>query len=208
MDLRFDKWLLIGPHPDDVELACGGTIAKYSNKVQATYLVLSPCREEPRNKNILHELQNAIKILGLSSSDTIIKDLPRRVLDKFRSEVRDILIELRDAVEPDLVFCPYPGDIHQDHSVTAEEVLRIFRNCSILGYEVVSSEVGFNPNLYIELSKFHIKKKVEALRMYKSQMKKSYFKPAVIEARAKMRGSQANLNYAEAFEALRFLVKG
>lgn len=208
MKLRFERWLLVGPHPDDVELGCGGTIAKYSNAVQATYLVLSPCLDEPRNKNILHELENATKILGLSSSDKIIKDLERRKFEKVRPKVREILIELKDTVKPDLVLCPYPQDLHQDHSVVAQEVFRIFRNCTIFGYEVISSEVGFNPNLYIELSRFHIKKKIKALKMYKSQRDKSYFKPTTIEARAKMRGSQAKLSYAEAFEALRIIVSG
>jgi LmbE family N-acetylglucosaminyl deacetylase len=203
MDITFKKLLFIGPHPDDVELGCGGILSKYSEGSQITYLILSPCLEDPKNKNILNEAKNAASRLGLSADALIIKDLPRRTFHDQRREIRDFLISARDKYRPEAVFCPSLKDVHQDHSVTAEETLRLFRDVSVISYEAPRSAIFFQPVMYIELKDKHVKDKITALMCYKSQFDKYYFQPGVIESFALMRGSQCSVKYAEAFEVLR-----
>ena len=203
MSITFKNLLFIGPHPDDVEMGCGGTISKYSQDTHIIYLILSPCLEDPRNKNILKEAEKAIGCLGLSKENMIVKNLPRRTFHEQRREIRDILISTRDKYKPDMVFCPSLNDIHQDHSVTAEETLRLFRNIGVIAYENPRSSIRFEPNLYVELSEEHTRNKIKALMCYKSQYDRYYFKPSVIRSFPLMRGSQCGVKYAEAFEVLR-----
>jgi len=206
MKIEFKKLLFIGPHPDDVELGCGGLISKYSKSAQMTYLILSPCLEDPKNKNILDEAREAISILGLSTESLVIENLPRRTFHDQRRKIREILISVREKYKPDIAFCPSIKDIHQDHSVAAEETLRLFRDVGVISYEAPRSSLFFEPNLYVELSDENLKTKIDALRCYKSQYDKYYFKPDVTQSFARMRGSQCKVKYAEAFEALRMKI--
>ena len=206
MNIAFKKLLFIGPHPDDVEMGCGGIISRYSKNTQMTYLILSPCLEDPKNKNILNEAREAISLLGLSKESLIIENLPRRTFHDQRRNIREILISVKEKFTPDIVFCPSIKDIHQDHSVTAEETLRLFRDIGVISYEAPRSSLRFEPNLYIELSDKNLKIKIDALLRYKSQYDKYYFEPSVIQSFARMRGSQCKVKYAEAFEVLRIKI--
>jgi LmbE family N-acetylglucosaminyl deacetylase len=206
MKIEFKKLLFVGPHPDDVELGCGGFISKYSKSAQMTYLILSPCLEDPKNKNIVDEAREAISILGLSTESLIVENLPRRTFHDQRRKIREILISIRERYKPDIAFCPSIKDIHQDHSVVAEETLRLFRDVGVISYEAPRSSLIFEPNLYIELSDENLKAKIDALMRYRSQFDKYYFKPGVIRSFARMRGSQCKVKYAEAFEALRMKI--
>ena len=51
----------------------------------------------------------------------------------------------------DVVFTPPIHDIHQDHIVLAEEVIRLFREKTIFGYEVIRSGYDFMPNMHVNL---------------------------------------------------------
>lgn len=206
MNIVFKKLLFIGPHPDDVELGCGGIISRYSKSTKMTYLILSPCLEDPKNKYILDEAREAINLLGLPMESLIIENLPRRTFHDQRRNIREILISVREKFNPDIVFCPSIKDVHQDHSVTAEETLRLFRDIGVISYEAPRSSLLFEPNLYMGLSDKNLKTKIDALLRYKSQYDKYYFEPSVIRSFARMRGSQCRVKYAEAFEVLRIKI--
>jgi len=181
-------------------------MSKYSKSTQITYLILSPCLEDPKNKNILKEAEEAISVLGVSKGNLIIENLPRRTFHDQRRKIREILISVREKFNPDMVFCPSIKDVHQDHLVTAEETLRLFRDIGVISYEAPRSSLLFEPNLYIRLSDKNLKIKIDALLRYKSQYDKYYFEPSVIRSFARMRGSQCRVKYAEAFEVLRIKV--
>lgn len=194
--------LFIGPHPDDVELGCGGFIAK--NKTASLYYaVMCPCLEIPENKNILEELKNSIETLGIPESNLTLGNLPLRLLHDHRSEVREELLKLKKTVKPHIVFCPSILDVHQDHEVLAVETFRLFRDVSIFNYEVGRSILHLKPNLYVHLTEEQLETKVKALMCYKSQQRRFYFKPEVFRSLATIRGVQCGAQYAEAFEVLR-----
>lgn len=203
MDIVLKRMLFVGPHPDDVEIGCGGVISKYCQSTDMLYLILSPCLEDPRNKNIINEAKNAVSHLGLSDDKMIVKNLSRRTFHEQRRGIREILISVRNEYRPDIVLCPSINDIHQDHSVTAEETLRLFRNDGVLGYENPRSSIQFHPTLYVQLDGKNLENKIKGMMCYKSQFDKYYFKPRIIRSFALMRGSQIGVDYAEAFEVLR-----
>lgn len=198
------RWLFVGPHPDDVELGCGGIIAKYRGKIEMYYLVLSPCTDEPKNRLILEEMRNAVGVAGITRSQ--VSNIVRRVFHDQRNKIRNVLLEVQRKFDPDLVFCPTLNDVHQDHSVTAEEVTRIFRDKGVLGYEAVRSSVFFRPNLYFTFEETYLREKTSMVMCYKSQYDRYYFKPGVIESLARMRGNQVRSEYAEAFELMRLVI--
>jgi len=208
MNELFESWLFIGPHPDDVELGCGGTIAKYLNDdVKMHYVIVSPATEDSKNKNIISELKKSAQILGLNLDNITVLNFPRRVLHDYRADIRYKLIEIVKKIDPDVIFTTSPGDLHQDHSLVGEEVLRLFRDRNIIGYEVISSSLDFVSNLYVELDENALKRKMQALTCYKSQGERYYFDMEVIKSLARMRGAQARTRYAEAFKALRLILR-
>ena len=83
----------------------------------------------------------------------------------------------------------------------------------ILTYEVSSStdwannnKPGkFSPNYFIKVSKIDLKKKVEALKCYKTEMRKWPHTRSIsaIKNLSKLRGSSVGLEYAESFHLFR-----
>lgn len=198
--------LLVAAHPDDIESGCGGTIIKYGDRNEIHSIVFAPCLEDPLNAGILKEFQRAMRMLGVKR--TIKHDFHRDILEQSNQEIRDILHDLKVNFDPNFVFCPSAKDLHQDHRAVANCCFTIFRDCAtLLTYELVRSTIDFNPNLYIALSKQTMNKKLAVLRCYKTQYRRVYFKPSIFKSLARLRGSQINSVFAEAFEIMRMTDK-
>jgi len=204
--IKDKRVLLVGAHPDDIEIGCGGTLSKYKGQAEEVQSVIfAPCLEDPLNKGILEEYTASMEFLGSSS---MALRLPRDVLEDHIQVVRDCLHRFKVTYEPDVVFCPSVNDLHQDHRAVASACRTIFRDkSSILHYEVLRSTVHFNPNLYVELGAEDLENKLRLLNTYKSQMRRPYFSHKITEALAVSRGSQINSDLAEAFNAWRVILR-
>ena len=203
--------LILAPHTDDGELGCGGSIAKFLEKTSDVfYLAASTCRRtmpEGWPQDALEkEVKNATRVLGIAESNLILLDYDVRRFKETRQQILEDLIRLRDDIKPDLVFVPSPTDIHQDHQVISEEGLRAFKNSSILGYEMPWNNVSFNTRAFIQLQKYHVEKKVQALLCYKSQLHRPYVNEQFVYSLATVRGVQMGAQYAEAFEVVRYII--
>ncbi len=208
----FDKILILSPHTDDGELGAGGSIARFASEGKKIYYAaLSTCEDSVPDglpKNILgEEVKEATKTLGIPPENVYIKHYKVRHLPSHRQEILEELIKIREQINPDLVFTPALGDVHQDHAVVAEESLRVFRYTSILGYELPWNNTNFTTLCFIHLNKNHIERKIDALAQYKSQVKRPYMQNKFMEHLAKVRGVQAKTDYAEAFEVIRWHLK-
>jgi LmbE family N-acetylglucosaminyl deacetylase len=201
-----ERLLLVAAHPDDIESGCGGTIAKYGECNTIHSIVFAPCLEDPLNAGVLEEFQSSMKVLGVKK--TVKHDFPRQVLEQKSPQIRNILYDLKRKFDPHVVFCPSVNDLHQDHRAVANCCHTVFRDsATLLAYEVVRSTVDFSPNFYISLSSENMKRKLGALRCYKTQYRRSYFRPSIFKALARLRGSQVNVEFAEAFEIVRMVDK-
>lgn len=203
--------LILAPHTDDGELGCGGSIAKYLEETpDVFYLAASTCRRSlPENwppDALEKEVRNATKVLGIAESNLILLDYDVRRFKETRQHILEDLIRIKNDLKPDLVFVPSPTDIHQDHQVISEEGLRAFKNSSILGYEMPWNNVSFNTRAFIKLEKHHVEKKVQALLCYKSQLHRSYLNEQFVYSLATVRGVQMGVQYAEAFEVVRYII--
>ena len=126
-------------------------------------------------------------------------------LPDHRYEVRRILEEAKD-YEPDIVFTHSLRSIHQSHRALAEEVERIMRHITILGYAETKSNPYFTPRVFIELTEEEIEEKLKLISFFKSQTSKFYLSPKAIRATARVHGLQVNVEYADAFDVCRIKV--
>jgi len=208
----FSRVLILAPHTDDGELGCGGTIARFvENGKEVYYAAFSVAEKsvpEGFPRNILEiEVRKAMKILGVSESNLLIYKYEVRTFSYHRQEILEDVISLRKELQPDLVFIPSPNDLHQDHKVIAEEGIRAFKKSTILGYEMPWNNISFNTMSFIPLEERHIKKKIDALQCYETQRYRSYLNEDFIRSLARTRGTQIEVEYAEAFEVIRWVFR-
>jgi bacillithiol biosynthesis deacetylase BshB1 len=116
--------LAIAPHPDDVELTCGGTMAKMAEAGYATG-ILDLTRGETGTRGTpemrTREAARAGKILGVKIRRNLgLPDAHLRVCDEYKAAIAEVIREL----EPRTVILPYWEGRHPDHYTSA-----------LLGYE-------------------------------------------------------------------------
>lgn len=201
-----NNFLILAPHTDDGELGCGGTIAKYiAAGKQIIYVAFSTCADSlPEGlapDTLINECRKANKELGIL--ETVFLDFKVRHFFQNRQQILDAMIDLRKKFNPDTVFVPAKNDVHQDHQVVYTEALRAFKFSSIIGYELPWNNWQFQPTLFEKLTDESIEKKWSALKCYASQAHRTYMHKDFILSLAKVRGVQANVLFAEAFEIYR-----
>lgn len=201
--------LVLAPHTDDGELACGGSIARFCEEGRSVYYVaFSTCSKSLASHlpsdALVHEVKAATTKLGVMPSNLILFDYDVRSFKQYRQEILEDLVKLNQQLKPDLILTPSPTDIHQDHQVISEEAIRAFKKISILGYEMPWNNLSFNTRCFITLEEKHIERKMESLTEYKTQADRPYFQNDFVKAQATMRGIQISTRYAEAFEVIRW----
>jgi LmbE family N-acetylglucosaminyl deacetylase len=204
------KILVISPHTDDGELGCGGSIARFIGEGDdVSYVALSSCEKSIPPEypcDILRkEVRNATRVLGIA--EPILYEYAVREFPRFRQEILDTLIQLRNSIRPEIVFTPSSFDTHQDHKTTREETLRAFKQCTILGYEQPWNNITFNTLAFVSLGETHLRKKIDALGCYLTQRHRAYLNEDFIRGLALTRGVQIEERYAEAFEVIKWVIR-
>jgi LmbE family N-acetylglucosaminyl deacetylase len=208
--LEKKRILVLAPHTDDGELGCGGTIARMVERGATVFYAAFSTADEsvpprfPRNQLEI-EVREATGILGIPPENLLVFKYEVRKLNYVRQEILEELIRLRPVLRPDLVFLPGSRDIHQDHLTIHLEGIRAFKQCSMLGYELIWNNLSFRTDCFVEISEAHLSLKIKALSAYKTQQGRNYMSPDFIRSLAVVRGVQIGAPFAEAFEAVRIL---
>ena len=79
------------------------------------------------------------------------------------------------------------------------ESKRVFREKSILEYDLVRSAVDKNHLIFVELSRKDLDIKIKSLKQYKTHSKRNYFKKETITSIAQSGGIKQELNFCEIF---------
>ena len=119
--MRLDV-LAIGPHPDDVELGCGGTLAllaRAGRRVGILHLTRGERGTRGSAAERRTEAERAAEALGAVELDFL--DCGDGALRRGEAE-EDALIERLRAGRPELVLGPAPADRHPDHGRAHELV--------------------------------------------------------------------------------------
>ena len=177
--------LAIGAHPDDVELGCGGTIAKLiseGKKVAILDLTQGELGTRGTNETRAIEAKNAGEILGISARENL------KMKDGFLVNSEEYQLRIIKAIrtyQPEIVFCNAVDDRHPDHAKAAKLVSDA---CFLSGLIKIETEESgkkqekwrpkqvfhyiqwknLEPDFVIDISGF-LDKKIESCLAYKTQ---------------------------------------
>ncbi len=208
------KILAVGAHLDDIEIACGGTLAKaVRSGHQVKVLIMSKSGYTNKEGDIqrsddvaVMEGTNALHVLGIQ--DIEILDFPTKDIP-FRSEVVNAIDVCMSVYNPDIIFTHHPFDTHQAHvGVSNATIAAARRKNTVFFYEPITpsgrSYVAFRPQLYVDIENT-IDQKIDSLREHKSEYNKFGAEDWItgVHSRCGFRGYEIGKKYAEAFEVLR-----
>ena len=206
------NYLFIGAHLDDIELAAAGLIARLISKGHLVkMLCLSASDYSNWKGDILRGREQAIeegfKAARLLGATLEILDFPTKDIP-YNSQTVEAIECVIEEFKADIIFTHNVNDTHQAHIATARATLSAARRLNtIFFYEPIypsgRAPQPFNPDVYVNITGF-LDKKIEALKAHKSQFEKytDNWIDAVI-ARARFRGFENGMEYAECFEVCR-----
>ncbi|WP_194270704.1 PIG-L deacetylase family protein [Glaciimonas soli] len=204
--------LAVGAHPDDIELGCGAALLRYKVEGHETHGiifsagevgVINPLgiKDNPRKK----EAEKGGRVMKLDS--LTVHAFPDTKLGSRQDDIKHVIEEVTRQLHPDVVFTHNRHDFHCDHHAVFLATMEAARGVpTILCYENPNTPPDFQPNCYIDVS-LYLEYKIKALKCHVSQTAyRSYLEEDVIHSLARVRGGQARIHAAEAFEAVRFTV--
>jgi len=211
--------LVISVHPDDEVLGCGGTLLKHKDNGDSINLLIVTAMSEEQgySRDSIIKRETEIKqiekffgfkkVMNLNIPTMSVDAIPiKDLVSKFLEHIKEI--------KPEILFIPYLYDAHSDHRVVYDSLSPFFKSFrfpfikKVLMMETVSeTEYAFpvdsrmfSPNYYVDISNY-IGKKIEAMKIYESEIKEAPFPRSekVIQALSTFRGSFIACDYAEAF---------
>jgi len=194
--------LIIGAHPDDIELGMGATLNQI--KKENIKIIVFSDTVHRNGEAILDELNESMRIYGLSF--TLIKDIINMYFEADRGRINQILYDTKQEFKPDIIFSPNRKSYNPDHKVLGESCIAVFQEQTILFYEVIRGDYEHLPNLYNKVSEDDVIVKQQALMQYRTQTKRAYMTANIIQSQMVFRGSQCLSDYAEAFEVVRIII--
>jgi len=207
--------LTVGAHFDDIELGCGGSVAKHLKEGDEVYmLVVTDSGYEDYNGVMLRSKEVALKegekaasILGVKRDNLICLEYETK---KVKHLVRLIeqINRIIDKQQIDIIYTHWIHDTYQDHSAVGRATLSAARRIPrVLMYKSnwYLSSIPFNANFFVDISSY-IEIKIRAIKMHKTEYKK-YGQKWIdfIKSRERSNGIKVGVEYAEAFEIVKYL---
>lgn len=217
--------LAIGAHPDDVELCCGGTLAKYAKQGHKVFTATTtngnigsatlPMEEIARIRK--EEARRAAAIIG---AEYICLDYDDEMLFEDK-QARIAIIDLIRYCKADVIITHNPKDYNPDHELTSKMVRDVAVMIPIrkietrspacdtipaLVYMEPSKGVGFIPTEYVDISA-EMETKMEMLAQHESQVSWMAANYGDVKGNfmdqyrimSAYRGFQCGVDYAEGF---------
>jgi LmbE family N-acetylglucosaminyl deacetylase len=208
--MRKKVYLVLGPHTDDGEWGCGASIVKWIKEGHTVHYAAFSAAEESvpdgLPPDILRkEIVDAIAVLGIAIENLKVFTFRVRHFPRDRQEILETMVGLRKQIKPDVVVVPSSFDTHQDHEVISQEAFRAFKRCTILGYEIPWNNRRIDLTFFNGVDRICLDAKVASIAAYKSQIFRAPNFPDLINSLAIQRGSQVGLDFAEAFEVIRWV---
>ena len=196
--------LAIGAHPDDIEIACAGTLAK--------------CVKRGDKVIVCH----------VSRGDLGHVIIPPDELTKIRAEeARDRLVDVIRYANPDVIITHNPDDYMPDHTAVSRLVFDASFTATLPNYKSgvdgaaklvpiyymdTLAGVNFQPTEYVDITE-EIDLKLKMLNCHESQIvwmrdHDHIDFPDMVKTCSRYRGYQCGAEYAEGFRQCQVYLKG
>ena len=197
--------LAIGPHPDDIEFGCGGTLLKYAacgHRIFHLVLTDGSYGGDPAVRRA--EQEAASRFIGSQLFWGGFKDTELTGSRELIHKIDTVINE----VTPDIVFLNFWADVHQDHRAAAQAGVSASRYVKeVLFFEVPSTQ-HFEPDIFVDIQEV-LDRKIQLLDLHASQVNRTRVANLSITESARscanFRGFQGRVKYAEGFKAVRLL---
>ncbi|MEF2246004.1 PIG-L deacetylase family protein [Paenibacillus sp. IITD108] len=217
--------LAVGCHPDDLEIGCGGTLAKLSaegHKVTMVHVANGNKGHKviPTEELRLMRKQEAIAAGKLIGAEVISLDVPDLSVKSDSDELVQKLVQVIRRVKPDYMITHPPEDYMKDHMEVSRAVFDASFAATVPYYDEASgiaehhkvapiyymdtlAGVGFLPTEYVDISDY-IELKIQMNDSHQSQIKWLYEHDGIdfldfVRTVSKFRGLQCGKPYAEGF---------
>ncbi len=221
------KVMVVAPHPDDETLGCGGTLLKHLQAGdELSWVVMTKMElRQGFSDDVIARREKEIAMVAerYQFNMTYRGQFATMELDKYG--MSDLIGFVSGAVQdakPNIIYMPFPGDIHSDHTVVYEAVksctksfrypsvtsLRVYETLSETDFSLQTNTSSFQPNLFVSMGQ-HLDEKIEIMKIFDSELGQHPFPRSerAIRAQATLRGTVAGVEAAEAFMSIREIVK-
>ena len=221
------KIVVISAHPDDEILGVGGTLLKHKKNGDKIYRNIttnifehhgfSKERISSRQKAI-HILSDALGVDKLFMLNYPTMSISTSTLIEMVPKISNVFTEIK----PEIVYCLNRSDAHSDHRITFDAVMACTKSFrypfikQVLMYECISEtefapqlpEKVFIPNYFVDISPF-LEEKINLMKVYNSELGEHPFPRSLknIKALATFRGATVGVEYAEAFQLIKYIDK-
>ncbi|MDD4003451.1 MAG: PIG-L family deacetylase [Clostridia bacterium] len=223
--------LAIGAHPDDIEIACVGTLIKCmqrGDKVFVCHLstgnlghMVIPPQELIKIREA--EAKKAGSYTGIEVISGKMNDL--EIYDNNKAS-RDIVVDIIRYSDPDIIITHNPDDYMPDHTAVSRLVFDACFTATLPNYPTKQKTtakltplyymdslagVNFQPDIYVDISDV-IDLKLKMLNCHESQIKwmsehDNIDFPDFVKTCARYRGFQSGADYAEGFKQCKAYLK-
>ena len=205
--------LIVGAHHDDIELGCGGTVARLAEEGNNVYgITLTNSETHYEEKNIHRTREQAIKEAEKAAK---IINLQQRELEIAQSDNGELVYspKLMRCLEKfivennvNTVFSHWQYDMNTDHAAASQLTIVAARHVpNILQFRSnwYQPDRAFNGIYYVDISE-HIHKKIKSLEQYKIEIinRSSEWIDSFIDHNRSY-GFSVGVEYAEVFEPVR-----
>jgi len=189
----------LAAHPDDIEIAAGGTLLALAERggVEGHWLTMSGSPERRSEAK-------AAAWAFLPDSQSSFHEFPDGRLPAHWNEVKDIVHDFAAAVpDVDLVLAPRTDDAHQDHRLLGTMAPTVWRDALVLHYEIPKWDGDLGRcNSCVPISTELGRRKVALLNEhYPSQRDRDWWDDETFLALMRIRGMECRSRYAEGFQA-------
>ena len=224
--------LAITSHPDDMEIACAGTLLKCKERGDRVvvchlssgnlgHVVIPPEELVPMRAK---EADRSGEMAGFEIIHSRFDDL--EIFDN-NKEARDKVVEIIQQVDPDFIITHDPNDYMPDHTAVSRLVFDASFTATLPNYPSKAGKaarlvpiyymdtlagVNFNPTEYVDVTE-QLDKKLEMLECHETQVvwmreHDGIDFPDMVKTCCRYRGYQCGAQYAEGFRQCQVYLKG
>ena len=199
--------LAIGAHPDDLELAVGGTLARLARESVRVVMAIVSIPADYASRRA--EAERAADILGCELR-LLVDNACARIDDMKNYQLVGMLDALVRELQPAAVFTHSASEFHRDHvavhnACLSTQRLKLFDFFQFNPTMTRAVPVSFHPRAYIDVTST-IELKMQAIAAHASQFGARGLEAEMYRDLARLNGRMVGVKYAEGLDVGRMLL--